>query len=387
MVSKESQPHIAIAIELDYALPWHQHTFEGVMQYGREQGWFCHIDPLLTGYAGQDDLSSYDGVVGRLTAELSGLAVQSNLPAVSLMTSFSPSEPHSVSIDSMAGGRMIAEHLLTSGYRVFGQVLTGAAQPRGQIAKGFEDELAAHGFAKPSGCLLPLAYESDRQSNKANRQAITQWIQSTSKPIGVVLQAITPARYLAQTCLELGLRIPEDVGIVVHDGDEVMVNHVTPTLSSVEYDFFKQGYEAAALLDRLMQGKPCDPRHHLIKPKRVVVRESTDVFLNNNPVVSKAMRFIAKHVRQHLTIEDVASHLNIGDRTLCRHFEQALGRTVFSEIKRLRIDHIKRLLLETDRSLEAIAGDCGFSSPSHFSRYFKADTAVSPSQFRKTSKA
>lgn len=383
MTSKESQPHIAIAIELGYALPWHQDTFEGVMKYGREHGWSCYIDPLLSGPAGQDDLSIYDGVVGRLTTELAELAADYDLPAVSLLTRFAPSDPHSISIDGIGAGRMIAEHLIASGYRVFGQVLMDIPQRVGRIPKGFEDELAAHGFAKPSTGLIPFEYESDRQSNKANRQAMAQWIQSTSRPIGIMVQTITLARYLAQTCIELGLRIPEDVGIVVHDGDEVVVNHVTPTLSSLECDFLKQGYEAAALLDQLMQGKPCEPRHRVIKPNRVVVRESTDVFLCDDLVVAEAMRFIAEHVRQHLTIEDVAEHLNIAERTLRRHFESALGRTVFSEIKRLRIDYVKRLLMETDRSITHIAEDCGFSSTSHFARYFGKELGMNPTAFRK----
>ena len=70
-------------------------------------------------------------------------------------------------------------------------------------------------------------------------------------------------------------------------------------------------------------------------------------------------------------------------RTLERRFESFVGKSVYSEITRMRTETIKRVLMDTDRPLTAVAMDCGFSSVSHFTEYFRKSAGVTPSVFRK----
>ena len=154
-------------------------------------------------------------------------------------------------------------------------------------------------------------------------------------------------------------------------------------LSAIEYDFYRQGYEAAAMLDKLMAGERIDPIHKTIGPNRIIVRESTDVFLCDDPLVSGAMHYIASHVRESIGVEDIAEAMEVSRRKLERHFEETLGKTVYNEIKRLRVEYIQHLLEETGRPISDIAFDCGFSNTSHFARYFKSVADLTPSDYRK----
>jgi transcriptional regulator GlxA family with amidase domain len=52
-------------------------------------------------------------------------------------------------------------------------------------------------------------------------------------------------------------------------------------------------------------------------------------------------------------------------------------------VARVRLDHARRLLLATGRSIEAIAVTVGFRSRSHFSRLFRERFGVDPSSFRR----
>ena len=156
----------------------------------------------------------------------------------------------------------------------------------------------------------------------------------------------------------------------------------TPTLSVVDQDFISLGYKAAAMLDNLIQKGSASPVTRLVEPRRLIVRESSDVFHSSDPMVSEAMRYIADHCRETLQVDDLADALNTSRRTLERRFDELLGRSVYSEIKRLRTDLIKRLLIETDLSISALAHECGFGSTSHFTQFFTKNTGLTPSVYR-----
>ena len=73
--------------------------------------------------------------------------------------------------------------------------------------------------------------------------------------------------------------------------------------------------------------------------------------------------------------------------TLHRRFEETLGKTPQHEINRLRVDYLKRLLRETKMPIAEICDKCGFSEPSHFTRFFKRLAGQTPSEYRKRSDA
>ncbi|MFK7788425.1 MAG: helix-turn-helix domain-containing protein, partial [Phycisphaeraceae bacterium] len=245
------------------------------------------------------------------------------------------------------------------------------------------ETLSGYGVPPAEGILLTDDFKSKRETTLEVSAQLSHWLTKLEKPVGLLVQDSTIASLLIPICKELGLKVPEDVGIVGFNIDETISLATSPTLTYVTSNYYEHGYKAAALLDKLMAGKEVQPKHRLFAPDRVVVRASSDVFLCDDPLVSEAIRYIGGHVRQNPSVDEVAEHLCVSRRKLERHFAQELGRTIQTEIKRRRIEYIKRLLVETERSLSDIAIDFGFSSTSYFAKYFKDDLGLTPSAYRK----
>jgi len=68
---------------------------------------------------------------------------------------------------------------------------------------------------------------------------------------------------------------------------------------------------------------------------------------------------------------------------LCRALQAHLGLTPSLLLAQYRIKRAKRLLSTTDRKIEDIAQDCGFTHRSHMARLFKTNTGQSPRTWRR----
>lgn len=373
---------IAIAIELDHPVPWHLDCYQGILQYASERGWSCVVDPYLVGMSGQSGVADYDAVVGRITSEVADSARAQGIPVVNHWRNSPMTDLPSVWFDYRAGARLAAEHLIACGYRRFAHIGLVMQAVNTLDLVGMTEVVAERGFSTPDSFEFSPDFEAHRDGVIHMRRVLTGWLKAHDSPVGVLVQSATAARYLAQICAEMGLKVPDDVGIVVQLGDQVLVLAASPTLTTLDMDHFGIGYESASLLDQLLSGQPAEPLQRLITPKRLIVRESSDFYLSPDPMVTEAMRYIADHCQQSLGVEDLADALHTSRRTLERRFEEVLGRSVYHEITRLRTAYIKRLLVETDRPMASIARDCGFSSASHFTRYFSKAAGQTPSAFR-----
>jgi LacI family transcriptional regulator len=184
-------------------------------------------------------------------------------------------------------------------------------------------------------------------------------------------------------CNEEGIPIPEAVALIGSDNDEVSCDLCCPTLSSVDSNGVRIGYDAAALLHRLMEGRVRKPQHITIDPAGVVRRRSTDVMAVDEPLVASALRQIHERVGQGLTTADVLRQSGVSRATLDRSFRKALKRTPRAEIARVRIRRVEELLATTDLPLKQIARLTGFAHAETMHRVFKKATGMTPVQHRR----
>lgn len=87
-----------------------------------------------------------------------------------------------------------------------------------------------------------------------------------------------------------------------------------------------------------------------------------------------------------LQAQDLAEELNIHPNYLNSVIKSKTGRTVNDWISERTLSVAKSLLMSTNNSSKEIAYKLGFSEPTHFSRFFKKHTTLSPSAFRKLNK-
>jgi transcriptional regulator GlxA family with amidase domain len=102
------------------------------------------------------------------------------------------------------------------------------------------------------------------------------------------------------------------------------------------------------------------------------------------PLMHKAEQWLHKHLAQPgLTLKALAQHCCVSERTLLRHFRQALRSTPEQHLRQLRIDHAKYLLEITALSTEHIATRCGYSDTPAFRKAFLNVCGITTAQYRR----
>ncbi len=169
--------------------------------------------------------------------------------------------------------------------------------------------------------------------------------------------------------------------------DELECRLTTPWLSSIEVPSQHIGFEAAALLDRLMAGEPAPAQPVLLPPLRVVTRHSTDVTAVEDETVQAALQYIRGHVGEPMRVADLAHALAAGRRDLERRFRRLLGRSVLEEIHRARTAIAADLLVDTHLPISAVARQAGFTSTRQLDGVFARLKGVTPTAFRRQAQA
>ena len=218
-----------------------------------------------------------------------------------------------------------------------------------------------------------------------NELSFAGWIKSLPKPCGIFCCDDIRAEWISVECQNLSLRVPDEVSILGVDDDEVHCISAVPHLSSVRLPVRQAGYEAAKMLDHIMEsGSPEICPRVLFPPEKVVCRESTDLLAVGNPQLVKALQFIRANAHAgKLSVPDVVAQTSYCRRILETKFRAAFGRTIFHEIRRIQVEHSKKLLRETADTMESIAVATGWGSASHFGAEFKRITGLSPGDYRK----
>jgi LacI family transcriptional regulator len=386
MTQKPEKPRrVAFMLDLEWPYKRHAGIFAGAQRYAEEQGWESTIDEYVA-----DDLPArrtksiqYDGVIARVTKKLAERAGRIGLPVVNVWVA-SPAwqEVPSVFSDNAADGRLRAEHLLARGLRRF------AACGRGERmfrigAAAFQAAVKKAGFPCDTA-MLPLRPGQSYAVWQKYRKRIENLISDWRPPIGVFANSEQMGRMITQMCRQRGWRVPHDVAIIAGTNEEPLCEYPRPSLTSVELGYDRIGYEAARLLDRLMDGDPSPTGPILLPPKGIVVRESTDFFAVEDPVISAALEFIsANSHRPRLGANDVARAVNIGTQTLQREFRKYIDRPIGAEIQRVRIERAKRELAQNERSIQEIALDAGFGRAKRMYEAFRRELGVTPREYRK----
>ena len=70
-------------------------------------------------------------------------------------------------------------------------------------------------------------------------------------------------------------------------------------------------------------------------------------------------------------------------RGLDEKFVKKLGHTVFTEIRRVRVNYITSLLLESNKSISEIALELGYNDSDHIARFFRQEKNMTPLEYRK----
>ena len=213
-------------------------------------------------------------------------------------------------------------------------------------------------------------------------EQLMRWIRGLPRPIGMMACNDVRARQILTACIEAGISVPDEIGVLGVDNDELVCTFCNPPLSSVDQGVRRVGYEAAAMLDQLMRGESCLQDVLLTFPVNVRCRTSTDAVIVADPELRDIVRYIREHACEGLTLDKLVAHASLSRSTLQRWFARQFHHSPTEEIDRVRLDRIKELMATTDLPLSEIAYRSGFEHFESMHRFFKAKVGTTPSQYR-----
>jgi AraC family transcriptional regulator, melibiose operon regulatory protein len=93
---------------------------------------------------------------------------------------------------------------------------------------------------------------------------------------------------------------------------------------------------------------------------------------------------VATHYREPLTVGDIALAARMTPAYAMRVFRKFSGMTIHQFLMHQRVSHAQRLLATTDRTIDYVASDSGFGSPSRFYASFQKIVGQSPAVYRRS---
>jgi len=91
--------------------------------------------------------------------------------------------------------------------------------------------------------------------------------------------------------------------------------------------------------------------------------------------------YIQLNYAKPITVQKIADHVGLNRYYLSRHFKNKTGRTIQEQILDVRLSEARRYLM-LGYSVKETAGLCGYSAASIFSKLFKKEYNISPSEFK-----
>jgi LacI family transcriptional regulator len=391
-----SKQLLTVALIIESGRAFGRGLLRGIARYARTQGnWSIAYHPWEW-----DDKtprwlmrSQCDGVIARIDSTALLQALQRlKIPVVDVRRKFRTPGIPMVGSEYCRIAQLAADHLREQGFRNFGYCGYAGVDYSARRRDDFVHYLKESHFKT-------LTYEGGTPHTAATWQResaamfhereLGEWLRKLPKPIGIMACNDLRGRQVLNACKKHRITVPDEVAVIGVDNDEVLCELADPPLSSVIPATDRIGYEAAALLDKMMHGHQPPSQEVCIEPLGVATRHSTDVLAVEDQRIAKALRFIRDHACEGISVENVLDHLGasvsslISRSTLEHRFAEILGRSPKAEIMRVRLQRVRQLLIDTDWTLPEIATRVGIKHAEYLSIMFKSKFGQPPGEFRR----
>ena len=341
------------------------------------------------------------------------------LPVVMLGANPETLPPGTLSVrhDSAGTGRTAARELLATGYRHFAYVSPFQQRYWSETRqRAFVETIRLHGFE----CRVMKSTVTG-PSDPAWQRPVRAFLRSLPKPCALFAASDSLGEGVLAAARYCGIAVPGELAVLGVDNNEAMCERAEPTLSSIEPDFHRagrlavealvnaprRGGGAAAPLDaplgaqasslRVCRGQDAhapsfrgqDARatsgcHEWIYGDvRIVRRESTRPLASHDAIAAKALALIRCEACSGLRPAKVAALFPCSRRMADLRFRKAVGHSIGEEIHAVQLGEAKRLAADPSRQLKAIADFCGFGSPGSLRNFFRRETGMSLTAWRR----
>jgi transcriptional regulator GlxA family with amidase domain len=180
---------------------------------------------------------------------------------------------------------------------------------------------------------------------------------------------------------ELAARYPKaqvDAGVLYIDDGQVLTSAGTAAAIDLSLHVVRQDYgaEIAAAVARRM----------VVPPQRsggqAQYIETPLVVADEEEPFGTTLAWMAAHLHEDLTVEQMAARAVMSPRTFARRFRATLGASPYHWLLQQRVGLAQRLLETSDEPIEGIAARCGFSSAATLRLHFRRLLRLSPQSYR-----
>ena len=153
------------------------------------------------------------------------------------------------------------------------------------------------------------------------------------------------------------------------------------------WDYLTKPFSTAELLLRLSRALLVQPSPSPARSASDTERAPTDHVPElvgvPHPNIERAIRFVHLHLREDLTLAQVAHEAGMSKYHFCRVFRHQVGLTFREFVVSRRIGRATELLRDGHRSVTEICSEIGFKNLSHFGRVFRHLIGRPPSAYRR----
>ncbi|NCD06640.1 MAG: AraC family transcriptional regulator [Spirochaetia bacterium] len=149
-------------------------------------------------------------------------------------------------------------------------------------------------------------------------------------------------------------------------------DNTSPIPSETEIELIISSLEVIATSIVMLQSKKNDEKNFIEEEK-----------IGYDHMVNNAIEYMKLHMREKITLEEIASYCNYSPSYLSHHFKKMVGENIINYMNKMKVEMSKNYLLRTNDTLVKIAEELGFSDVSYYSRTFSKICGISPANFRK----
>lgn len=99
-------------------------------------------------------------------------------------------------------------------------------------------------------------------------------------------------------------------------------------------------------------------------------------------IIETAKNYIKNNYHKDISLDDVSREVNISPYYFSKLFKETTGENFIEYLTNLRMDKAKELLQTTECSMKEICARTGYSDPNYFSRSFKKNVGVTPTEYK-----
>jgi len=356
--------------------------------------WTAFVDDDAIAWSDPDWLlnnTKWDGVMSKhYSPVLFERCIEMGIPCVDLSD-----HPHKtpgipkIRPDNHAMGQESAEYFIERGFRQLAYCGFASECWSEERGNGFQEAAEQVGLScikletvYPDFYHGPIYNPCGPGWDSHEKKVIMDWLKNLPKPVGIFTCNDLRGMQVIESCRALGIHVPGEIAVMGANNESFRCEFSQPHLSSIGLNTDFYGQTAARILSEMMNGADHKDTTVFVDPLDPVTRHSTNFSHIEDRTMVKALDLIWREACKGITVDEIASSINVSRSLLERKFRKYIGRSPQAEIRNLQLKQLKQLLVETDYTLDRVAELAGYQHPEYMHAVFKKATSLTPNQYR-----